>query len=239
MSFQVQAIPDIQRRVKTNARRLKLRIEHHQVYLTIPPRTAEKEIEAFLKQSESWLTSTWNSNYAETAVNLVPVHGEILDLPLLQKSYKLQLIRAPATYSPELATHSQKLIIQDNLLHVDAHRAGSLIKNWVRQQASIFLPEQLNQLAIQHSFIYQGCQVRHAKTRWGSCSSQKTISLNAALLLLPVELVNYVLLHELCHTRQLNHSARFWQEMLKVDSNYLQHRQQLKHFKLPAWWHIN
>ncbi|WP_026470439.1 M48 family metallopeptidase [Alkanindiges illinoisensis] len=235
----MQAIPDIQRRINNNARRLKLRIEHHQVYLTVPPNTSEKKIQAFLKDSETWLISTWNSNYAETAANLAPVHGEILNFPLLQKSYQVQLIKVSATYLPGLATHNQRLFVQNNLLCVDAHQAGRLIKTWVRQQASIFLPEQLDQLAIQHHFTYQGCQVRHAKTRWGSCSSQKSISLNAALLLLPVELANYVLLHELCHTRQLNHSARFWQEMLKVDSSYLQHRQQLKQFKLPAWWHVN
>lgn len=228
-------LPEIQRRVKSNARRLKLRIEHHQVYLTTPPNTSEKKIQAFLKESEQWLITTWNNNYAHTAKRLIPMNGEQISLPLLHKTYHIIL----KTDQLDTTKNSQNMIVQDNLLSVNAHQAGSLLKAWVREQASIYLPNQLNQLAMHHGFIYGGCQVRHAKTRWGSCSSQKSISLNAALLLLPIELVHYVLLHELCHTRQLNHSAKFWQEMLRVDSNYLQHRQQLKHFKLPAWWYAN
>lgn len=231
----MQAIPDIQRRVKTNARRLKLRIEQHQVYLTVPPRTAEQDIQVFLKQSESWLISTWNRHYAATVTTTAPKNGEQIHFPLGQKTYTVLL-------NPDQADgvkNRSKLIVQDNLLMVEAKQAGSLLKTWIRQQASIFLPIQLDQLARQYGFIYQRCQVRHAKTRWGSCSSQKSISLNAALLLLPTELVNYVLLHELCHTRQLNHSASFWQEMQRVDVNYGQHREQLKQIKLPVWWHIS
>ncbi|RYY79090.1 MAG: M48 family peptidase [Moraxellaceae bacterium] len=231
----MQEIPNIQRRVKSNARRLKLRIEHHQVYLTIPPRTVEKDIQVFLKQSEPWLINTWNRHYAANITTTVPKNGEQIHFPLGQKTYQILL----NSDSADDVENRSKLIIEDNLLIVEANQAGNLLKTWIRQQASIYLPKQLAQLANQYGFVYQSCQVRHAKTRWGSCSSQQSISLNAALLLLPIELVNYVLLHELCHTRQLNHSARFWQEMQRVDANYWQHREQLKHIKLPVWWHIN
>jgi len=72
------------------------------------------------------------------------------------------------------------------------------------------LPDLLLALADEHGFVMTKVSVRLQKTRWGSCSTQGAISLNAKLLFLPVDVVNYVLIHELCHTVHHNHSADFW-----------------------------
>ncbi|MDR9778433.1 M48 family metallopeptidase, partial [Rhizobium hidalgonense] len=97
----------------------------------------------------------------------------------------------------------------------------------------------LDDLAQQHGFKYSSCTVRHAKTRWGSCSVKGSINLNAGLVLMPLHLLDYVVLHELCHTRQLNHSSLFWAEMYLVDAKFRQHRHELHGFKLPSWWHVS
>ena len=81
---------------------------------------------------------------------------------------------------------------------------------FLRRQALIILPEKLSQLAKIHSFNYKTVRIRKSRTRWGSCSSQKVINLSLYLLLLPNHLIEYVLLHELCHTVQMNHSSAFW-----------------------------
>ena len=67
---------------------------------------------------------------------------------------------------------------------------------------------------------YSAIRVRRQKTRWGSCSAKGTISLNAKLLFLPVELVNHLLLHELCHTRQLNHSTKYWALVARYEPDF-------------------
>ncbi|XID74044.1 M48 family metallopeptidase [Alkanindiges sp. WGS2144] len=221
-------IPAIQRRVKVNARRLKLHIAHHQIFLTTPPHTSEQKIQTFLQESENWLIQTWNKYYAPHMAEQAPYDGEKINLPLLGQSFAVHLCDTHSTAS---------LAITDHQLIVHPAQAAHLLKRWVRDQAKAHLPQRLQQLAVQHSFGYSSCQVRHAKTRWGSCSARQAISLNAALILMPIELMDYVILHELCHTRQLNHSAKFWYEMQCVDKNYLNHRQQLKRFKLPSWWY--
>lgn len=245
-------LPVIQRRVKANARRLKLSIQHHQVFLTIPPQISEPKIQAFLKESEQWLHQTWHKMHA-TALNNAPQNGEIIKLPLLNQNFKV-------IFEDELSVNIQsssqngqinagkKILINLNQpantsdlieLLVSKGQAGKQLKQWVRNQASLHLPKRLDDLAQQHGFKYSSCTVRHAKTRWGSCSVKGSINLNAGLVLMPLHLLDYVVLHELCHTRQLNHSSLFWAEMYLVDAKFRQHRHELRGFKLPSWWHVS
>ena len=84
------------------------------------------------------------------------------------------------------------------------------LQRWVRQMAKYYLEPWLNDVSTEIQLPYIRASIRRQKTRWASCSSRKTISLNDKLLFLPPDLVRYVLVHELCHTVHLNHSAAFW-----------------------------
>jgi predicted metal-dependent hydrolase len=81
--------------------------------------------------------------------------------------------------------------------------------------AKAVLVAQLNYLAERHGFSYNKVFIRNQKTRWGSCSRKNNINLNVNLVRLPGELLDYVLIHELVHTRIKNHSKRFWAELDK------------------------
>jgi predicted metal-dependent hydrolase len=98
----------------------------------------------------------------------------------------------------------------------------------LRAKAKRILPARLKELAERGGFSYEKVRFSHSSSRWGSCSSNGTVSLNIALMKLPAVLIDYVLIHELAHTRQMNHSAAFWQEVEKYDKNYKRHRKLLK-----------
>lgn len=87
---------------------------------------------------------------------------------------------------------------------------GALVKEWLRQRAVGRLPDELAALAARHGIAVTRVAIRDQKSRWGSCSRRGTISLNWRLVQTPPFAREYVLLHELMHRRELNHSARFW-----------------------------
>lgn len=85
-----------------------------------------------------------------------------------------------------------------------------MVERVLRTRAEEVLPERLRALSFLHSLPFGMCKVNVSKGRWGSCSAQRNINLSCYLLLLPPHLREYVMLHELCHTREMNHGPRFW-----------------------------
>jgi predicted metal-dependent hydrolase len=94
------------------------------------------------------------------------------------------------------------------------------------------LVSRLNDLAAYHGFEYNRVFFRNQRTRWGSCSARNNINLNLKLALLPDELIDYVILHELLHTRIKNHSHKFWAEMDRMVGDAKKYARQLKEYGL-------
>ena len=90
----------------------------------------------------------------------------------------------------------------------------------------------LNELSSLHGFTYNRVFIRNQKTRWGSCSAKNNINLNMNLLRLPKDLIDYVILHELVHTREKNHSNVFWAELNKFVGDVEELKSRLKEYSL-------
>ena len=80
----------------------------------------------------------------------------------------------------------------------------------LRMKALKYLPDRVRTLASLHHFTYSSVKISKGKSRWGSCSAKKNINLSLFLMRLPLHLIDYVILHELCHTVEMNHGPRFW-----------------------------
>ncbi|HEX37652.1 MAG TPA: M48 family peptidase [Candidatus Cloacimonetes bacterium] len=101
-----------------------------------------------------------------------------------------------------------------------------------RFEAKKLLISKLETLAEKHGFSYNRVFVKNQKTLWGSCSAKKNINLNYKLILLPGELQEYVILHELVHLKHRNHSNKFWQELATYCTRYQQLRKELRKYRL-------
>jgi predicted metal-dependent hydrolase len=96
------------------------------------------------------------------------------------------------------------------------------------RESRLYLPGRVEELAREFGFTYGRLSFRDNVSNWGSCSSEGNISLNVKLMKLPDELIDYVILHELCHTVEKNHSARFWTLVGRVCPGYPRLRALLK-----------
>ncbi len=99
-----------------------------------------------------------------------------------------------------------------------------------KKRAEQELSTRLAELNTSYEFAYKNVSIRNQKTRWGSCSKKGTISLSYRLVLLPPEVRDYVLVHELCHLAHMNHSVRFWQLVARTIPNYKLLRKQLQKY---------
>lgn len=97
-------------------------------------------------------------------------------------------------------------------------------------EAQDLLPKRLHQLASINNFKYQAIKFKKLRSKWGSCDVQRIITLNIRLMLLPWELIDYVIIHELCHLEHMNHSERFWMKVEGIIPNYKQLRKQIKSY---------
>ena len=109
-------------------------------------------------------------------------------------------------------------------------RSRDYQKKLLAKKAREYLPYRLDYYAKLYGYKYNKCRLSHANTRWGSCSSNKTISLNIGLMKVPEVLRDYVILHELAHLNHMDHSKDFWQEVWTHDKNYKVHEKKLKCF---------
>ena len=143
------------------------------------------------------------------------------------------LIVRPTTGSFQVNRRGQQIIVS---LPESASLQDSSVVRAVRDtiiaalriEAKSYLPKRLSFLANKYGFSYSKVRFSHASGRWGSCTSEGTISLNIALMKLPFEQIDYVIIHELAHTRHMNHSTEFWDLVSVGDPQYKEHRRALK-----------
>ncbi|MGD9153390.1 MAG: DUF45 domain-containing protein [Gammaproteobacteria bacterium] len=133
------------------------------------------------------------------------------------------------TYEKAIQTRTtiKKIAPYHLLIKGEAKKHRTALKNWLKKKAHRHLGHWLRAISYDLNIPFTNLSIRGQKTRWGSCSEYKDINLNYKLLFLPANLVDYVLVHELCHIKELNHSKKFWQLVASYDTNYRVHRKLL------------
>ena len=178
-------------RVNARARRLTFRTKEDGIYVTVPPRTSLAEIENAIEQLRPRLKAA----IQKQVFKLTLVSGQRERFLSRSELGEMQIICPPdADFSDEKLQAWLRKVIEEAL----------------RRNAKIILPPRLYMLSMQHNLPYKSVKINSSSGRWGSCSAQGNINLSYYLVLLPKHLIDYVLLHELAHTREMNHGERFW-----------------------------
>ena len=145
-------------------------------------------------------------------------------IPFMGKQYTLNVIQSSC--KPSIKKDSAKISI--NLYNYTEYEFNRLIERWYLHQASIILREKTTYWSTKISVTFKNITIKDQKTRWGSCSSLGNINYNWRIIMAPEEIIDYLVIHELCHRIHLNHSKDFWNLVEKFCPSYLLHKKWLK-----------
>lgn len=193
-------------RINPRARHIILRPQPTGILITIPPYTSSPEV----KQALERFRESLKKSQAKIERKLIDFHFRI-DAPF----FKLSLMKGEkeeflARWLHRRDANNLSASIfpsSDEQIQEWLHR---VIEEGLRKQAKQILPSRLQTLSKKHNLPYKSLKINSSKGRWGSCSGSKNINLSYFLLLLPAHLIDYVMLHELSHTIEMNHGERFW-----------------------------
>lgn len=192
--------------VNARARRMTFRVRGGCLHVSVPRGTTERS----LREAVEELRPRLRVMYAKSApAHIAPgfhLKADYFELNVVEGVYDRFLAHS--------APGSMEIVCPPGVDYADAGVQTWLRKavtEALRKHAAIILPPRLYMLAGQHGLTYKSVRINAGKGRWGSCSARGTINLSCYLLLLPQHLIDYVLLHELAHTLEMNHGERFWQ----------------------------
>ncbi|MBS0374993.1 MAG: M48 family metallopeptidase [Proteobacteria bacterium] len=193
-------------RASPRARRLTVRVyPGGRVEVTVPRGTRPVEVQGFVGRHRDWI----DARVRELSTHPLPAHEPLPARVALQAVGREVAVRYVERRRPGRRRLAPDLVEIYGSAG-DAAGARRWLRAWLADEAEAELGPWLGRLAAERGFRYERLQVRRQRTRWGSCSRAGTISLNVSLLFQPPAVVRYLMLHELGHTRHMNHSARYW-----------------------------
>lgn len=199
-------------RVSARARRLTARVHvGGRVEIVVPVGVGAGMVREFVHRFTPWIDRKVAAMQCE-AEPAAPVPA-VIEFAYTGERFTVGWRTAPRT---RLERRGQDLSIEAP----DDARARDMLRAWLKQAAGERLSPALMHLAGELGFAVQRVVIRSQRTRWGSCSTRGTVSLNCSLLFLPSDVVRYLFLHELAHTRHMNHSRAFWDLVESLEPDY-------------------
>ena len=197
------------------------------VEVVVPPGASPAAVEKFIGTHRQWIHRRVED--LSTAAAIDDRRPASIKLPAIGRHYAVEYEHS-GEGAARVHVTGENLLVVRGPLHNDRAIAAAL-RDWLADLAHQQVGNELAKVAAEGGFSYARAQIRRQRTRWGSCSASGTISLNVCLLFLRPQVVRYLLVHELCHTRHMNHSERFWALVASCEPDY----QELDRELLRGW----
>jgi predicted metal-dependent hydrolase len=204
-------------------RSIGLQINEHGLIVSMPLRASEKWLHEVLQEKAQWVVDKLAGWQSKQVAPQQWVDGE----PILFRgeTFVLRLVSGLAKAQPALTEHELIVPLIDQQNEIAAKKKIML---WYKREA-----ERLFEECVAHFAPLMGVKPREiklttARTQWGSCTTQGVVRLNWQLVTMPLHLIDYVVVHELAHLQQMNHSAAFWAVVESACPDYLDIRKELR-----------
>lgn len=198
-------------------RSIGLRIDDRGLTVSMPLKASEHWLNDVLQERASWVVEKLGGWQAKKTEALCYADGECI--PYLGE---LLTLRVVPTATPVYQLGGD-LWVQGDAARIERH-----VAKWYRQQAMELFTARVEHYAARLSVLPAEIKLSTAKTRWGSCTSGGIVRLNLQLIKLPLYLIDYVVVHELSHLHEMNHSPAFWRVVAGECPNYVMLRRELK-----------
>ena len=211
---------EINKLIRSKRRTLSLIVEiDGTLTVRAPLRMKEADIRRFIEAKKSWVNGSRpgrrkkrNSPSSIYGRRNVPVPGQEIPLRIVSPNKKPALVMDRFFKLAESARS----------------QAQSVFEAWYKKQARALLTERVEFFAHAQGFKVKKIRISSARTRWGSCSAKGTLSFTWRLVMAPPDVIDYVVVHELCHLKELNHSKAFWAQVEAILPDYKTRRKWLK-----------
>lgn len=215
-------------RESTRSRSLRLKIDHKGLEVIVPAGISVPNLEDILHSRSDWILKYYRQPEPPAPKTL------------LSAGMKIEYLGSKRTLQIDQKRHgnSTTVILTDSALQIRLrpglmeehrqHEVFAVLLEWYKQQAKRYISSRTAELARKHGFKYNRITIRGQKTRWGSCSSNRNLNFNWRLMQAPPEAVDYIIIHELCHLKEMNHSAAFWELVARYCPQYKKWRRWFK-----------
>jgi predicted metal-dependent hydrolase len=204
------------------AKRLRLVSGINGVQAMVPLNYNTEELESFVTSKKDWIlrTSQYYSKLKERNIGLVPD-----TIYFLGSRYRFNVVKD--RLSSTVVSDTIKLIT----FHVtDRRKYKQHIHEWYKQQTARIIADRLPTLASKFNVKYNKVSIKNQKSRWASCSKKGNLHFNLLLATAPSDVIDYVMIHELMHLIEFDHSRQFWQLVKEADPDYKKHREWLANY---------
>ena len=174
--------------------------------VVIPYRLRNFDLEGFLQSKESWIKKRLEKVETIKSKNLF--FGN--ELIIIEQFNLFNVVSV-------LLNNDRLIISRPEIFNSNTKE---IYDKWLLKQAESYIPSRVNFLADRFDFKFNKVKIKNQKTRWGSCSSKKNISFNYKLLYFDKKVIDYVIIHELCHLKEMNHSIKFWNLVEEIMPDY-------------------
>lgn len=225
-------------RYSIRARSARLRVGAREGLIVVVPAGLQRErVNQIVASKRDWIATKLDDIEAirHLIPTVAPARPQAFDLPALAETWRVEYREMCRASVGAKTNQPGRVVVFGAINDVDACHAA--LRRWLARRASEALPPWLERVAAQCGRQPAAVVIKNQRTRWGSCAASGRISLNCKLLFLPRELVRYVMVHELCHLVEPNHSHRFWAQLRRMertaDHLHGQMRDAWKH--VPSW----